>query len=164
MFDTDSLIPAATASLYALEHRDIVRENFSRLFQMLVSSFQDDTFIERLHKLGPRGTVTRSIKLNPQNNVLCFADKLWFKVKRSSSSSMERFYVSVGLTFKHSEYNCIPYKKIWVSYVAAGPIDLIQYLLGAPSCEKIVCEQLSEHVYDTCFNSIEAMFSECPKG
>ena len=95
MFDTDSLIPAATASLYALE----------------------------------------------------------------------RFYVSVGLTFKHSEYNCIPYKykKIWVSHVAAGPIDLIQYLLGAPSCEKIVCDKLSEHVYDTCFASIEAMFSDGPK-
>lgn len=164
MFDTDSLIPAATASLYAMEHRDIVMENFSRLFQMLVSSFHDDTFIERLRKLGPRGTITRSIKLNPQDKVLCFADKLWFKVKRSSSPSKERFYVSVGLTFKLSEYNCIPYKKIWVAYVAAGPIDLIQYLLGAPSCEKIVCEQLSEHVYDTCFNSIEAMFSECPKG
>ena len=164
MFDTDSLIPAATASLYAMEHRDIVRGNFSRLFQMLVSSFQDDTFIERLHKLGPRGTVTRSIKLNPQDNVLCFADKLWFKVKRSSSSK-ERFYVSVGLTFKHSEYNCIPYKykKVWVSHVAAGPIDLIQYLLGAPSCEKIVCDKLSEHVYDTCFASIEAMFSDGPK-
>lgn len=163
MFDTDSLIPAATASLYALEHRDIVRENFSRLFQMLVSSFQDDTFIERLHKLGPRGTVTRSIKLNPQDNVLCFADKLWFKVKRSSSPSKERFYVSVGLTFKLSEYNCIPYKKMWVAYVAAGPIDLIQFLLGAPSCEEIVCEKLSEHVYNTCFDSIEAMFSDFPK-
>ena len=163
MFDTDSLIPAATASLYAMEHCDIVRGNFSRLFQMLVSSFEDETFIERLHKLGPRGTVTHSIKLNPQNNVLCFADKLWFKVKRSSSSSMERFYVSVGLTFKLSEYNCIPYKKIWVSHVAAGPIDLIQYLLGAPSCEKIVCDKLSEHVYDTCFASIEAMFSDGPK-
>ena len=85
MFDTDSLILAATASLYALEHRDIVRENFSRLFQMLVSSFEDETFIERLHKL------------------------------------------------------------------------------GAPSCEKIVCEKLSEHVYDTCFASIEAMFSDGPK-
>lgn len=70
MFEPDFFIPAATASLYALEHSDIVKENFSRLFQMLVSSFQDDTFIERLHKLGPRGTVTRSIKLNPQNNVL----------------------------------------------------------------------------------------------
>lgn len=93
MFDTDSLIPAATASLYALE----------------------------------------------------------------------RFYVSVGLTFKLSEYNCIPYKKIWVSHVAAGPIDSIQYLLGAPSCEIIMCEQLSEHVYDTCFASIEAMFSDGPK-
>ena len=93
-----------------------------------------------------------------------FEPDFFIPAATASLYALERFYVSVGLTFKHSEYNCIPYKKIWVSYVAAGPIDLIQYLLGSPSCEIIMCEQLSEHVYDTCFDSIEAMFSECPKG
>ena len=94
-----------------------------------------------------------------------FEPDFFIPAATASLYALERFYVSVGLTFKHSEYNCIPYKykKIWVSHVAAGPIDLIQYLLGVPSCEKIVCDKLSEHVYDTCFASIEAMFSDGPK-
>ena len=92
-----------------------------------------------------------------------FEPDFFIPAATASLYALERFYVSVGLTFKLSEYNCIPYKKIWVSHVAAGPIDLIQYLLGVPSCEKIVCDNLSEHVYDTCFASIEAMFSDGPK-
>lgn len=159
MINPDILIPSATASFYAFVNSNIVKENFSDIFQMLVSSFHDDAFIERLQKLRPRGIVTRSIMLPEQDEEQCLVEKLWFKVKKTASPSLERYFVSIGLTFRLSEYNYIPYKKIWVSYVAAGPIDFIQFLLAAPSCEKIVCEKLSEYVYDTCYNSLQSVFA-----
>lgn len=159
MFDPDSLIPAATASFFAVKHRDIVEDNFSEIFQLLMTSLHDEAFLEQLRKLGPRGTVTRSIKLPTQDDEMCFADKLWFKVKKSSSTTRERYYISMGLTFKLSEYSCIPCKKIWMSYVAAGPIDFIQFLLGAPCAEAYLRDELAEAVYDTCFKAYNSTLS-----
>ena len=158
MFDSDSLIPAATASLYALKNSNIVKENFGRVFSMMVSSFNDDDFINRLRLQKPRGIITTSVKLSPKFEALCFADKLWFDVKKTSSRYYEAYYAGIGLTFKRSKFNFLPYSRLWVSNVAAGTIDMIQEKLSTPELEGQICERLSEHVYNSVYTAANILF------
>ena len=158
MFDSDSLIPAATASLYALENSNIIKENFARVFSMMVSSFNDDEFVSRLRSLGPRGIITTSVKLSPKFETLCFVDKLWFDVKKTSSRYYEAYYAGIGLTFKRSKFNFLPYGKLWISNLAAGTVDMIQDKLRSPELEGNICERLSEHVYNSVYTAANILF------
>ena len=151
---TDSLMAASTASLYAMEHSDIVNDNFDELFSMLVSSFEDGQFIEKLHSLGPRGTVTKSIRLKPEHEALCFADRLWFNVKKTSSWYHEVYYVGIGLSMKMTDMNIIPYRKLWIARAAAGTIERIREKLAAPDMKEWMRKRLSDHVHQTCYDSL----------
>lgn len=151
---TDSLMAASTASLYAMEHSDIVNDNFDELFSMLVSSFEDGQFIEKLHSLGPRGTVTKSIRLKPEHEALCFADRLWFNVKKTSSWYHEVYYVGIGLSMKMTDLNIIPYKRLWIARAVAGTIERIQERLRASDMKEWMRMRLSDHVYQSCYDPV----------
>ena len=151
---TDSLMAASTASLYAMEHSDIVNDNFDDLFSMLVSSFEDGQFIEKLHSLGPRGTVTKSIRLKPGHETLCFADRLWFNVKKTSSWYHDVYYVGIGLSMKMTDFNVIPYKKLWIARAVAGNIERIREKLAAPDMKEWMRKRLSDHVHQSCYDSL----------
>lgn len=151
---TDSLMAASTASLYALEHSEIVEKNFDELFSMLTDSFDDEQFIEKLHSLGPRGTVTKSIRLKPEHEALCFADRLWFNVKKTSSWYHEIYYVGIGLSMKMTDMNIIPYRKLWIARAAAGTIERIREKLAAPDMKEWMRKRLSDHVYQSCYDPV----------
>ena len=151
---TDSLMAASTASLYALEHSEIVEKNFDELFSMLTDSFDDEQFIENLHSLGPRGTVTKSIRLKPEHEALCFADRLWFNVKKTSSWYHEIYYVGIGLSMKMTDMNIIPYRKLWIARAAAGTIERIREKLAAPDMKEWMRKRLSDHVYQSCYDPV----------
>lgn len=151
---TDSLMAASTASLYAMEHSEIVKKNFDELFSMLMDSFDDEQFIEKLHSLGPRGTVTKSIRLKPEHEAFCFADRLWFNVKKTSSCYHEVYYVGIGLSMKMTDLNIIPYKRLWIARAAAGTIERIREKLAAPDMKEWMRKRLSDHVYQSCYDPV----------
>ena len=66
----DTLMIEATATLYAMEHEEIVKGNFDRLYDLMVKSFDDEAFRERLTNLRPGGTVTIGIVLKPKNGCI----------------------------------------------------------------------------------------------
>ena len=157
---TDSLMAASTASLYALEHSEIVKKNFDELFSMLTDSFDDEQFIEKLHSLGPRGTVTKSIRLKPEHEAFCFADRLWFNVKKTSSRYHEVYYVGIGLSMKMTDMNIIPYRKLWIARAAAGTIERIREKLAAPDMKEWMRKRLSDHVYQSCYDPVYELLAK----
>lgn len=157
---TDSLMAASKASLYAMEHSEIVKKNFDELFSMLVAAFEDEQFIEKLHSLGPRGTVTMSIRLKPKYEVFCFADRLWFNVKKTSSYYHEVYYVGIGLSLKMTDFTIIPYKKLWIARAVAGTIERIQEKLRKPDMKELMMTYLSDHVHQSCYDHVYELFAK----
>lgn len=62
----DVMMAEAKATLYGMEQKKIVTDNFDALYDLLVSSLNDEDFRKRLGELKPRGKVTKGIPLKPR--------------------------------------------------------------------------------------------------
>lgn len=150
----DFMMAGATASLYALNHKEIVEENFDSLYNLMVSSFNDDKFVEQLSNLKPKGKITRGIVLTPKDDVMCFANKLWFNVQKSSSRYREWYYVGIGINLKNTELNVVRYKKIWIARMASGDIPKIRMKINSESFKADSVKLLTDHIYDSCYEAV----------
>lgn len=145
----DVMMKEATATLYAMEHEEIVKDNFDRLYELMIQSFDDEAFLAKLRGLRPGGTVTKGIILKPENDVLCFANKLWFNVKKTSSKYGVWYYLGVGINLKDVYINEGFYKKLWLSRVAVGDMDEIRQKIHSENFKERISKSLAEHVSST---------------
>ena len=156
----DVMMAEATATLYGMEHEKIVTDNFDAVYDLLVSSLNDDDFRKRLGDLKPRGKVTKGIPLKPENEVLCFAKKLWFSIQRTSSDCRtDWYYVSVGVNLREDDMNLVGYNKVWLARVAGGSLDMIMEKVCADGFKERVCKQLADHIYKTYYEFMNDMLS-----
>ena len=150
----DTLMIEATATLYAMEHEEIVKGNFDRLYDLMVKSFDDEAFRERLTNLRPGGTVTIGIVLKPKNDALCFANKLWFNVKKSASQYGVWYYLGIGVNLKDAYINEGFYKKLWISRAAIGDMDEIRQKIHSEGFKERISRSLAEHVSNTFYEHV----------
>lgn len=156
----DVMMAEATATLYGMEHEKIVTDNFDAMYDLLVSSLNDDDFRKRLGELKPRGKVTKGIALKPENDVLCFAKKLWFSIQRTSSDyRTDWYYVSVGVNLREDDMNLVGYNKVWLARVAGGSLDIIMEKVCADGFKERVCKQLADHISKTYYEFMNDMLS-----
>lgn len=155
----DVMISEATATLYAMEHEEIVKDNFERLYDLLVNSFDDESFQERLRKLRPGGTVTKGIVLKPKNDALCFANKLWFNVKKTTSKYAEWYYLGIGVNLKDVYINEGFYKKLWISRVGIGDIEQIRQKIHSEDFKERISISLAEHVSKTFYEHVQRIMA-----
>ena len=155
----DMMMSEATATLYAMEHEQIVKDNFERLYDLLVNSFDDESFQKRLRELRPGGTVTKGIALKPENDALCFANKLWFNVKQSSSQYGVWYYLGIGVNLKDAYINEGFYKKLWISRVAIGDMDEIRQKIHSDDFKERVSSSLAEHVSKTFYEHVRRIMA-----
>ena len=155
----DMMMSEATATLYAMEHEQIVKDNFDRLNDLLVNSFDDESFQKRLRELRLGGTVTKGIALKPENDALCFANKLWFNVKKSSSQYGVWYYLGIGVNLKDAYINEGFYKKLWISRVAIGDMDEIRQKIHSDGFKERISSSLAEHVSKTFYEHVRRIMA-----
>lgn len=156
----DVMMAEATATLYGMEHEKIVKDNFDGLYELLVSSLKDEAFCKHVESLKPRGMVTKGISLKPENDVLCFAKKLWFCIQRTSSDyRTDWYYVSVGVNLREDDMNLVGYNKVWLARVAGGSLDMIMEKVCADGFKERVCKQLADHIYKTYYEFMNDILS-----
>ena len=156
----DVMMSEATATLYGMEHEKIVKDNFDGLYELLVSSLKDEAFRKHVESLKPRGMVTKGISLKPENEVLCFAKKLWFSIQRTSSNyRTDWYYVSVGVNLREDDMNLVGYNKVWLARVAGGSLDMIMEKICADGFKERVCKQLADHIYKTYYEFMNDILS-----
>lgn len=158
----DAMITGATASLIAMSHSGIVSDNFDTFHGLMVSSFNDMKFLEELGCLRPGGQVTRGIRLAPENDAVCFATRLWFRVKRSSSRWWNGYYVSIGINLRDSNLNVTGIRKLEISRMAVGGIEEICQKINADGFGEDCLERLTEHVYSSCYESVCSLMGCLP--
>ena len=150
----DTMMIEATATLYAMEHEEIVKGNFDRLYDLMVKSFDDEAFRERLTNLRPGGTVAIGIVLKPKNDALCFANKLWFNVKKSASQYGVWYYLGIGVNLKDAYINEGFYKKLWISRAAIGDMDEIRQKIHSEGFKERISKSLAGHVSNTFYEHV----------
>lgn len=150
----DAMVTEATATLYAMEHEEIVKDNFDRLYDLLIQSFDDNTFQARLRDLRPGGRVTKGIVLRPKNDAICFANKLWFNVKKTCSQYGEWYYLGIGVNLKDEYINEGFYKKLWISRTAVGDMEEIRQKIHSEGFKDRISKSLAEHVSNTFFEHV----------
>ena len=156
----DVMMSEATATLYGMEHEKIVKDNFDGLYELLVSSLKDEAFRKHVESLKPRGMVTKGISLKPENEVLCFAKKLWFSIQRTSSNyRTDWYYVSVGVNLREDDMNLVGYNKVWLARVAGGSLDIIMEKVCADGFKERVCKQLADHISKTYYEFMNDILS-----
>ena len=116
--------------------------------------FNDEKFVEQLSNLKPKGKITRGIVLTPKDDVMCFANKLWFNVQKSSSQYREWYYVGIGINLKDTELNVVRYKKIWIARMASGDIPKIRVKINSESFKADSAKLLTDHIYDSCYEAV----------
>lgn len=158
----DIMMSAATASLVAMSHSGIVGENFDSLYDMMLASFNDEKFLEHLDHLRPGGQITRSIKLVPENDAVCFANRLWFKVKRSASKWWSGYRVSIGINLKKSDMNITRIRTLAIARLAVGKLDDIREKIIKAEFKDNSARLLTEHVYSACYESVCELMSDIP--
>lgn len=159
----DAMIAGATASLIAMSHSGIVSDNFDTFHGLMVFSFNDMKFLEDLGRLRPGGQVTRGIRLSPENDAVCFATRLWFRVKRSSSRWWDGYYVSIGINLRESDRNVTGIRKLEISRLAVGGIEDICQKINADGFREDCLERLTEHVYSSCYESVYGLMGYPPE-
>lgn len=155
----DAMMTEATATLYAMEHEEIVKNNFDRLYDLLIQSFDDDTFQAGLRDLRPGGTVTKGIVLRPKNDAICFANKLWFNVKKTSSQYGEWYYLGIGVNLKDVYINEGFYKKLWISRAAVGDMEEIRQKIHAEGFKDRISTSLAKHVSETFYEHVRKIMT-----
>ena len=158
----DMMMSAATASLIAMSHSGIVGENFDSLYDMMLASFKDEKFQEHLDSLRPGGQVTRSIRLVPENDAVCFANRLWFKVKRSASKWWGGYHVSIGISLKESDMNITGFRTLAIARLAVGKLDDIREKIIKAEFKDNSARLLTEHVYSVCYEAVCELMSDIP--
>lgn len=158
----DVMLAGATASLIAASHSGVVRDNFETFYDLLASSFDDVEFLDKLVKLKPGGQVTRGIRLTPENDAVCFASRLWFKVRKSSSRWWEGYYVGIGISLKDSDMNVTGIRKLEISRLAVGGIDEIREKIKADCFREDCLERLTEHAYSSCYEAVSGFMTDIP--
>ena len=156
----DVMMYEATATLYGMEHEKIVKDNFDTLYDLLVSSLNDKDFRKRLEDLKPRGKVTKGIPLKPENEALCFAKKLWFSIQKTSSDyRTDWYYVGVGVNLREEDMNLVGYKKVLLSRVAGGSLEMIIEKVSADGFKERVCKLLADRICKTYYEFVSDMLN-----
>ena len=158
----DAMIAGATASLIAMSHSGIVSDNFDTFHGLMVSSFNDMKFLEDLGRLRPGGQVTRGIRLAPENDAVCFATRLWFRVKKSSSRWWDGYYVSIGISLKESDMNITGIRTLAIARLAVGKLDDISEKIIKAEFKDNSARLLTEHVYSACYEAVCELMSDIP--
>lgn len=156
----DPIETEMTASLYGLENQEMVEKHFDKLYELLVDSFQDELFISRLKSMKGGARITIGVPVQPENDVLCFVNKLWFVVQCSSSKYWDAFYVGVGANLKRSSFSPFNFSKLWIAHAVNGTIEKIRERLSSPEFKKEICKLLSDHVYNSCCNQVRGLLTE----
>lgn len=158
----DAMIAGATASLIAMNHSGIVSDNFDTFHGLMVSSFNDMKFLEDLGRLRPGGQVTRGIRLAPENDAVCFATRLWFRVKKSSSRWWDGYYVSIGINLRESDMNITGIRTLAIARLAVGKLDDISEKIIKAEFKDNSARLLTEHVYSACYEAVCELMSDIP--
>lgn len=158
----DAMIAGATASLIAMSHSGIVSDNFDTFHGLMVSSFNDMKFLEDLGRLRPGGQVTRGIRLAPENDAVCFATRLWFRVKKSSSRWWDGYYVSIGINLRESDMNITGIRTLAIARLAVGKLDDISEKIIKAEFKDNSARLLTEHVYSACYEAVCELMSDIP--
>ena len=153
----DMMEIGAISTLYGMENEKMVSEHFGQLYDLLVQSFDDEHFISMLRGMKKRSVRTISLSLVPENEVLCFVNKLWFNVQHSSSEYWDGYYVGIGVNFRRSKYNPFTFSKLWLSHTANGTIEDIREKITQPDFKERVCEKLCKHIFNSCNNEMGNM-------
>ena len=156
------MIAGATASLIAMSHSGIVSDNFDTFHGLMVFSFNDMKFLEELGRLKPGGQVTRGIRLAPENDAVCFATRLWFRVKRSSSRWGDVYYVGIGINLRESHKNITGIRKLEISRLAVGGVEDICRKINADGFREDCLERLTAHVYSSCYEYVYSFMTNIP--
>lgn len=158
----DAMIAGATASLIAMSHSRIVSDNFDTFHGLMVSSFNDMKFLEDLGRLRPGGQVTRGIRLAPENDAVCFATRLWFRVKKSSSRWWDGYYVSIGINLRESDRNVTGIRTLAIARLAVGKLDDISEKIIKAEFKDNSARLLTEHVYSACYEAVCELMNDIP--
>lgn len=148
-----------TASLYGLENQEMMEKHFDKLYELLVDSFQDEKFISRLQSMKGGARITIGVPVRPENDVLCFVNKLWFTVQCSSSKYWKAFYVGVGVNLKRSSFSPFSFSKLWIAHAANGTIEKIRERISSPDFKSETCQLLAEHIYNSCSNQVRVLLT-----
>ena len=81
-------------------HRKIVTDNFDHLYDLLVSSFYDDRFFKRITSLKRGGRATVSIHLKPEDEKICYARRIWFRIQKSKSVRKDEYQLGIGVDLR----------------------------------------------------------------
>lgn len=160
VYGLNPLEAGASAALYGLENRKMVDDHFDELYRLMVASFNDEGFIARLRSLRGRGVRSVGIGLNPENDGLCFINRLWFNVQHSSSTRYEIFYVGMGVNLKRSRYNPFPFSKLWIAHAANGPLETIRACIASPDFRETIGRRLGDHVFRSCNDEALRMLTD----
>lgn len=149
----------ATAALYGLENEEVVKEHFDELYAKQVQCFDDDAFIAKLQAMKGRATTTVGVSVPFKDDTICFVNKLWFNVQRSSSEYWEVVYIGIGVNFKRHEYNQFSFSKLWIAHTANGTIEQIKEKIASPDFKERIGSRLQAHVYDSCEKQMNELLS-----
>lgn len=158
----DMMTVCATASLIAMSHSGVVSDNYDSLYGLIVTSFNDDKFVQSLRGLKSGSKLTRSIRLTPENDAVCFASRLWFNVKRTASICRDGYYVGIGIDLKGSDMNVTGIRRLWIARIAMGDIDEIRKKVNAEGFREESGSRLVQHVYSACYDSVCNLMGKIP--
>lgn len=157
MMDENAI--AETAEEYAMEHEKVVNDNFGLLYDLLVASLNDETFQERLENLKTRGRVNIDVLLKPQDNLICFAKKMWFIIRRNTSEYRKWYYVDVGVDLNETDINMFGYNNVWIARVAKGELDDVRKQICSEGFKENLCERLKSCIYEVYYRFVKEYLS-----
>ena len=135
-------------------HRKIVTDNFDHLYDLLVSSFDDDRFCKRITSLKRGGRATVSIPLKPEDEKICYARRIWFRIQKSKSVRKDEYQLGIGVDLRTDHLNIYGYKKIWGAGLVTGGIDDVFDEARSESFKDSTCEGLSSYIFNVYYDYV----------
>ncbi len=161
--EMDSLIAGATAALYGLENQKIVEEHFDEFINDMLQHFDNPEFQERILGLKTRGRITGGIVLPKRNDLLCFANKIWYMIYRSTSAYPVWYWLKIGINLRHDEFNPMDLSKVYINRICGGDLEHIITKIHNKELAEDVKKRLAEGIYDCCYNSAMKVFDDTGK-
>ena len=145
-----------TGSFYGYVNSEFVESHINELYKNVKSKFEDDRFIEILKSLKPKAQTTIELKLYPQEN--CFANKLWFRIRKSSSTYGHYYMIDIGVNYK-SDMFC-PLSKSWVKRCSYSNLETLIERINDTDKQEKWSKVLLDNIFNGFFDAYTELLSQ----
>lgn len=159
--ELDFVTMDAIAYLYGQENSDLAKDEFDSLVKDAREKLEDESFMQKLRNLKPKGQVTVSILFQYSNDDIQYISRLKFTIRKSQSRQIERYYLDVGAAFRdYEQYYPFHFKELWICNRACGKLDAIKKCINDPVFMNETKEELCNLINEKCWNSYLALMTD----